>query len=176
MPKVKRLSKIIHPNSRKAIELAAKEHHKARHARSTEKTKNKINILVRKLLWFKEQISVSTDQEQMEVAEDQESLFKQKVSYSNEEIHGLIEKYFHRFDDELEQINTKKQIGKRAIGQHFSREQSIEMTLKSDKNEYETSGLAIPDLTNADNVKILRNWKGELNQIQNIKLKPIKKN
>lgn len=50
-------------------------------------------------------------------------------------------RYFHRFDDEIEQINVKKTIGKRAISQHFSREKAIEITLESDKNEYNTSGL-----------------------------------
>ena len=50
-------------------------------------------------------------------------------------------RYFHRFDDEIEQINVKKTIGKRALSQHFSREKSIEITLESDKNEYNTSGL-----------------------------------
>lgn len=50
-------------------------------------------------------------------------------------------RYFHRFDDELEQIKTKKSIGKRNIGQNFSREKSIEMTLKTELNEYETTGL-----------------------------------
>jgi hypothetical protein len=50
-------------------------------------------------------------------------------------------RYFLRFDEELEQIRLKKTIGKRQIGQHFSREKAIEMTLEMEKNEYETSGL-----------------------------------
>lgn len=35
----------------------------------------------------------------------------------------------------------KKSIGNRNIGQHFSREKAIEITLASEKNEYETVGL-----------------------------------
>jgi translation machinery-associated protein 16 len=53
----------------------------------------------------------------------------------------LLIRYFHRFDEELDQINTKNSIGKRHIGQNFSREKSIEMTLNAEKNEYETSGI-----------------------------------
>jgi hypothetical protein len=52
-------------------------------------------------------------------------------------------RYFQRFDDELEQIKMKNSIGKRNIGQNFSREKSIEITLKGEQNEYETSGLGI---------------------------------
>ena len=43
--------------------------------------------------------------------------------------------------DEIEQISTKNAIGKRSIGQHFSREKAIQMTLDTDKNEYETGGI-----------------------------------
>ena len=115
----------------------------------------------------------------MEVSEQvyyEDYLFRKIVVFTIDDIRKLIDTYFHRFDDEIEQINTKKSIGKRAIGQHFSREKSIEMTLDTEKNEYETSGLVVPDLTNADNVKFLRNWKGEQSLIQAIKLKTIKKN
>ena len=35
----------------------------------------------------------------------------------------------------------KNSIGKRTLGQNFSREKAIQMTLETEKNEYETSGL-----------------------------------
>jgi hypothetical protein len=76
-----------------------------------------------------------------------------------------------RFDDELEQIKTKNSIKKRSLGQHFSREQSILMTLENEKEEYSTIGLEIPDLTDLFNVKVLKSWNGEATQLPNIKLK-----
>ncbi|RNA37824.1 translation machinery-associated 16-like protein [Brachionus plicatilis] len=177
MPKVKRINKIIHPNSRKALELASKEHHKARHARTVENTKNKTNVLIKKILWFKEEITVENQQEQMETETqvDEDQAFRQKKSYTMEDMHKLINLYFQRFDDEIEQIKLKNSVGKRNIGQHFSREKSIQMTLESEKNEYETSGLIVPDLTLIDNVNLIRSWKGERNRLQTIKFKTIKK-
>ena len=50
-------------------------------------------------------------------------------------------RYFQRFDAELEQINVKNAIGKRSIGQNFSREKAIEMTIQAEKNEYQTVGI-----------------------------------
>ena len=160
MPKVKRLAKLIHPNSRKAMELASKEYHKARNAKSHQETKNKFHALSRKLQWFKEALAS----------------LETKPFYSIDDTHSLIELYFHRFDDEVEQIQVKNSIGKRQkSGQHFSRQNAIHITLEQEKNEYETSGLIVPDLTNAENVEILRKWNGETHLLQTIRVKPIKK-
>lgn len=58
------------------------------------------------------------------------------------DINKLFLRYFHRFDEEIEQIRLKNSVGKRNIGQHFSREKSIQMTLETEKNDYDTAGLS----------------------------------
>ena len=69
--------------------------------------------------------------------------FQTKTFLTIQDIHSLIDIYFHRFDDEIDQIKTKNSIGKRTVGQHFSREKAIEMTLETEKNEYESCGISI---------------------------------
>ena len=52
-----------------------------------------------------------------------------------------ILRYFKRFTEEIEQINTKNSIGKRNNAQHSSRLQAIQMTLTTEKDEYDSAGI-----------------------------------
>ncbi|ERL88682.1 hypothetical protein D910_06066 [Dendroctonus ponderosae] len=76
-----------------------------------------------------------------------------------------------RFDDELEQIKLKHSIGQRKNRQHANREDIINMTLKSEKEEFKTCGIELPDLLNPNHLKQLKLWTGELRFLQNFKLK-----
>ena len=106
-------------------------------------------MLLKKLTWFKNAIVDSDDSDQKmesnnedEISNDEkENQFKTKETFTNQDVHSLLNIYFHRFDEEIEQIKTKNSIGKRTIGQHFSRGKAIEMTLQSEINEYETCGI-----------------------------------
>ncbi len=115
--------------------------------RSKDDTKNKSNILLKKLLWFKNALDNSNHTE-MDIANDEnvkqtDINFRTKTFLTIQDIHSLIDIYFHRFDDEIDQIKTKNSIGKRTVGQHFSREKAIGMTLETEKNEYESCGISI---------------------------------
>lgn len=110
--------------------------------------------MLKKLLWFKEILSASSSESepQMDLVDDNNNQeteqkkpnnFHTKSSFTNQEIHALLDVYFHRFDEELDQIKTKNSIGKRQLGQHFSREKAIQMTLETERNEYETCGIGI---------------------------------
>jgi hypothetical protein len=106
-------------------------------------------VLLKKLTWFKNAIVDSNDSDQkMESNNEDEPSnvvndyeFKTKESFTNQDVHSLLNIYFHRFDEEIDQIKTKNSIGKRTIGQHFSRGKAIEMTLQSEINEYGTCGI-----------------------------------
>ncbi len=106
-------------------------------------------MLLKKLTWFKNAIVDSNDSDQkMESNNEDEPSnvvndyeFKTKESFTNQDVHSLLNIYFHRFDEEIDQIKTKNSIGKRTIGQHFSRGKAIEMTLQSEINEYGTCGI-----------------------------------
>lgn len=109
---------------------------------------------MKKLIWIQNAIKNDIEAEpQMEIGNTEEKKeetnetvskfdeLKTKTFFSNQDLHTLMDLYLHRFDDEIEQISTKNAIGKRSIGQHFSREKAIQMTLDTDKNEYETGGI-----------------------------------
>ena len=59
---------------------------------------------------------------------------------SSSKIALLIEDYLGRFDEELEQIRLKNQVGQRSSRQHASREDTIEHTQKLERDEYEGCG------------------------------------
>ena len=107
-PKTKRLTKIIHPNSRRALDLASKEYHKSKAIRSKEDFKQKTNVLARKLTWFKSLISNEADarkgdeeggEQQMSVDEkisndhvdDEHGSFKTNPFFTLPDIHKIIE-------------------------------------------------------------------------------------
>ena len=97
--------------------------------------------MIKKLIWFKNALNNSNDAE-MDVVDEKVVNFQTKTFLTIQDIHSLLEVYFHRFDDEIDQIRTKNSIGKRTVGQHFSREKAIEMTLETENNEYETCGIS----------------------------------
>ncbi|KAG7303260.1 hypothetical protein JYU34_011727 [Plutella xylostella] len=156
MHKVKRdIDKLKHPNSRKTISMVKKM---KKHEKKDDKklgTHVKQNLVGEKILWFKERIP-----------EDCAVL-------SKEQILELIEQYLARFDEELEQIALKNSIGQRRNRQHASREDIINITKKREVEEFATCGLELPDLMDHQQMKVLKNWNGELRFLQHFKLKRI---
>ena len=87
----------------------------------------------------------------------------------------LITGMMGRFEEELEQINLKKSIGKNRRNQHSNREDTITQTITSERSDFEGCGLEMPDLLDPDNYDYFNKWNGELRFVQNIKLKRFKK-
>ena len=83
----------------------------------------------------------------------------------------LITGMLERFDEELELIKIKKSIGKNRKNQHSNREDTLNQTIASEKNDFEGCGLEMPDLLDPNNFKYFSNWNGELRFVQNIKLR-----
>ncbi|CAG4931570.1 unnamed protein product [Colias eurytheme] len=155
MPKVKNLEKLKHPNSRKMMSLAKKMSKEEKKNNNKLGTHIKQNLIGEKILWFKERIPEGC------------------VILSKEQTLELIETYLARFDEELEQIALKNSVGQRKNRQHASREDVINITKKREKDEFETCGLEMPDLMDANQMEVLRNWNGELRFLQHFKLKRI---
>lgn len=155
MPKIKNIDKLKHPNSRKTISLAKKM------IKNEKKNSNKLgthikqNLIGEKILWFKERIPEGC------------------VILTKEQTLNLIETYLARFDEELEQIALKNSIGQRKSRQHASREDVINITKKRELEEFESCGLEMPDLMDAQQMEVLRNWNGELRFLQHFKLKRV---
>lgn len=90
-------------------------------------------------------------------------------------LYQYLDRYLQRFNDELEQIDLKNQIGQRQkTPQYASRKALIESTINAERHEYETTGFSmrtlfaffsmnvsfsfteIPNLSRTDSVKELR--------------------
>lgn len=69
------------------------------------------------------------------------------TAYTPELTANLVEEYLGRFDEELEQIRLKNQVGQRCSRQHASREDAIEHSQKLEKDEYEGCGLGKSQLS-----------------------------
>ncbi|XP_013396292.1 translation machinery-associated protein 16-like [Lingula anatina] len=131
--------KPIHPQSRKAAQLARQANHEQRVHRAHGDQATKLEVLGNKLLWFKENVDL------------------QKKVYSKLELCLLVEEYLHRFDEEMEQIELiKNSLKTRQGGQHMSRETAIKTTLERDRREYEEMGIEVPDILNGKRLKYFR--------------------
>ncbi|XP_064644574.1 translation machinery-associated protein 16-like [Lineus longissimus] len=147
--------KAMHPNSRKAQQFSRQQHHELRvQKRMTEKGQ-KMNAQGEKLLWFQEQLDPAVD------------------LYTLSEVGELIERYLHRFDEEVEQIEIKNSIGNRKNRQNASREDVIKHTIETERRDYNAGGIELPDLTRQNHLKTFREWTGEMRFVQNFKFRRI---
>ena len=126
-PKVKtkpgQENKLIHPKSRKADQISREWHRQVRVKNNRKETATKLSILGEKIAWFRD------------------NLPEDLAVMTNTMTAELIEKYLARFDEEVEQIQMKNQIGHRNFRQHASREDSIAHSQQLEKQEFETCGL-----------------------------------
>lgn len=84
-----------------------------------------MSIVGEKIAWFRDQLQ----EDSADTCTPQKTL-------------ELIEKYLHRFDEELSQIELKYQVGgQRTSRQHASREDTIKHTMQQEKEDFETCGL-----------------------------------
>ncbi|RZF43331.1 hypothetical protein LSTR_LSTR001592 [Laodelphax striatellus] len=154
-----KVKQISHPNSRKAQQLTKKTTKLIKRNKSKIQHQMKLNSIGEKMLFVQEYV---------------DSLDEDTTVCTPEQISEMIEKYLSRFDEELEQIALKHSIGKRGR-QHASREDALKIIKSQEKLEYETCGIEIPDLLNATQVSMLKDWNGEIRFIQNFKLRRFSK-
>lgn len=114
---------MIHPNSRKADQISREWHREVRVKHNKKAMAQKMTALGEKIAWFRDQLDPEV-----------------KI-YTPELTADLVEQYLGRFDEELEQIHLKNQIGQRSSRQHASREDAIEHSQKLEKDEYEGCGI-----------------------------------
>ncbi|KAG2221256.1 hypothetical protein INT45_012377, partial [Circinella minor] len=138
----------VHPYSRKARQINRAQ---LRTHKLAGKKEGRIagNTKVERWLWFR-------------YALDESNLCATK-----EQVHELIQLYLKRHDDELEQLEQerKKKGGHRKkVPRH-----DILTALKiSEESEY-ASGFELPDLLVEKNVRILREWDGDVNGMPRIR-------
>lgn len=91
------------------------------------------------------------------------------------EFEEIIESYFHRFDDELEQIKLKTQVNKKRQNQHSNREAIIRMTLENETKNFRLGGIELPNLCDETIFAKFKNWDGSAHSIQHIEMRFISK-
>merc|ERR1712071_536829 len=126
MPKVKtkpgQENKLIHPKSRKAEQISREWHRQVRVKHNRKETATKLSLVGEKIAWFRDNMPSDVD------------------AFTGQTMAELVEKYLERFDEELEQIQLKNQIGHRSFRQHASREDSIA--------QHETGETGVRDVRN----------------------------
>ncbi|XP_027782935.1 translation machinery-associated protein 16 [Marmota flaviventris] len=161
MPKVPkgrstgREKKVIHPYSRKAAQITREAHKQDKKEKLKNEKALRLNLIGEKLQWF------------------QSHLDPKKLGYSKKDACELVERYLNRFSSELEQIELHNSIKDRQGRRHFSRETVIKQTMERERQQYEGYGLEIPDILNASNLKIFREWDFDLKKLPNIKMRKL---
>ena len=87
----------------------------------------------------------------------------------------IIFRYFHRFDDEIEQISLKTQINSKRRNQHASRESIIKINLEKDIANFNAGGIELPDLCDEIPFKKFKSWDGNSYNVQHVEIKFISK-
>ncbi|XP_013876140.1 translation machinery-associated protein 16 [Austrofundulus limnaeus] len=158
MPKAqkgKAAEKVVHPYSRKAGYLAREENKLKKKNRLKNEKAARLNNIGEKLLWFQSQLDPS------------------KTTYTQKDACDIIERYLHRFDSELEQIELVNGIKGRQGRLHGAREAVIKQTVEREREQYESVGFEIPDIINGKHLKTFREWTGDLKKLPNIKLRKV---
>ncbi|XP_069782394.1 translation machinery-associated protein 16 isoform X2 [Narcine bancroftii] len=127
MPKAQKTKKepehkVIHPYSRKAAQLVRETHKQEKKDKIKNEKALRLNAIGEKLLWF------------------QSHLEPHKTEYSKQEACEIVEKYLHRFDTELEQIELANSIKGRKGRQHVAREATLKQTIEHERLQYEEHG------------------------------------
>ncbi|XP_071455179.1 translation machinery-associated protein 16 homolog [Hetaerina americana] len=143
--------KLLHPNSRKTKSLIKTMKKINNRQKSKHAHEMKQNVLGEKILWFRDNLSTQEPLTPLSALE-------------------IIEKYLHRFDDELQQIASKQSISVNRQRQHASRQDAIMHTIQREREEFTTCGIEVPNMMTAEGVKKLLEWNGELRFLQNLKL------
>lgn len=146
----------IHPYSRKALKLNKQHVHEKKLEEAKSNLRLKTEITAEKVKWFQDNLD-------------------DRHIYTKQDMVDLVMAYRNRFAEELEQINIVQAVGNRhsQSRQHASREAAIKMTTEDETNQFEGSGIEVPDLINKKHLEDLRKWNGELKQIQNLKFRKI---
>ncbi|KAJ8272044.1 hypothetical protein COCON_G00109030 [Conger conger] len=147
--------KVIHPYSRKAAYIAREVIKQEKKVKLKHDKSLRLNAVGEKLLWFQSQLDPA------------------KEEYTKQDACEIIERYLHRFDTELDQIELANGIKGRQGRLHGSRENVIKQTVERERALYEGNGFEIPDIINCKHLKTFRDWNGNLKKLPNIKMRKV---
>ncbi|KAG6011469.1 hypothetical protein E4U43_008286 [Claviceps pusilla] len=93
---------------------------------------------------------------------DRVAFFQQELAEKNNEpldletLQSLIRKFVHQYDEEYDAVKKARRSGRPPS----TKEDMLKLKIKALESEYE-KGFVLPDMTSAENAKLLENWKGE---------------
>ncbi|KAF9901660.1 hypothetical protein EC991_005817 [Linnemannia zychae] len=140
---------MIHPSSRKAQQVMRVVLRKDRLEHRQKVRANNSFSTSDRILWFRHA-----------VPDDVKTL-------TREEQHALIEEYLARYNEEYESLVALHRPGK--VRPKAAREDMLAAFIAKERQEY-ASGFEIPDFSSPKNVVILREWDGDLNSLNRIKM------
>ncbi|KAI9494835.1 hypothetical protein BDB00DRAFT_292696 [Zychaea mexicana] len=138
----------LHPYSRKARQLT-RIHLRNQKLAGKKEGRSTGNTKVERWLWFRFALEES------------------QTCATKEQVHELIDMYLKRHDHELEQLelDRKKKGGHR---KKVPRHDILTALRASEESEY-ASGFELPDLMVEKNVRMLREWDGDVNGMPRIR-------
>ncbi|KAI1315010.1 hypothetical protein EDD11_001395 [Mortierella claussenii] len=140
---------MIHPSSRKAQQVMRVVLRKDRLEHRQKVRANNSFSQSERILWFRHA-----------VPED-------AISLTRQQHHELIEEYLARYNEEYQSLVALHRPGK--VRPKAAREDMLAAFMAKERQEY-ASGFEMPDFSSPKNVKILREWDGDLNSLNRIKM------
>ncbi|CAI2188438.1 6012_t:CDS:2, partial [Funneliformis geosporum] len=143
---IKNKNSIIHPSSRKAAQLQRITLRKDRLERDKARRISEAQPIVERLLWFRYALDDAFP------------------CATKAEVYDLIELYIARNDDDISKFDSPKSVHKTKSSKKFL----LDALKLKEKREY-MEGFEIPNLLDPKNIKILRQWDGDINSMSRIK-------
>jgi len=150
----------LHPKSRKAKHLSSFQAHNEKSKKAQDLKMARLQSKAAKMLFFKERM---------------EEMFLEDESLTRSQMLHVIEVYFARFVNEMDQISMIQSFPKRHGRQNAAREDAISMTISQERKEFDGSGIEFPDVIHRAGFAALKKWRGDVKELPNLILKKYKR-
>merc|ERR1712168_1214091 len=135
----------LHPKSRKAKHLSSFQAHNDKSKKAQDLKMARIQSKAAKMLFFKERM---------------DEMFLEDENLTRTQMLHVIEVYFSRFVNEMDQISMIQSFPKRHGRQNAAREDAISMTIAQERKEFEGAGIEFPDVIHRAGFAALKKWRG----------------
>ncbi|KAF9579939.1 translation machinery-associated protein 16 [Lunasporangiospora selenospora] len=140
---------MIHPSSRKAQQITRVVLRKDRLEQRQKNRTAHAHTRTERHLWFRHAVPEDV------------------VSLTRPQCHALVEEYLGRYNEEYQSLLALHRPGK--VRPKAAREDLLAGLMAQERQEY-ASGFEIPDFTSPKNLKLLREWDGDVNSMLRIKV------
>merc|ERR1712243_91496 len=150
----------LHPKSRKAKHLSSFQAHNDKAKKAQDMKMARMQSKATKMMFFKERM---------------EEMFLEDEKLTRTQMLHVIEVYFARFVNEVDQISMIQSFPKRHGRQNAARQDAISMTISQERELFDGAGLEFPDVIHLAGFAALKKWKGSIKDMPNLILKKFKR-